>query len=84
MFLCGLGLSACAQFTTPLTRQDLLQQLAPMRNLETKYEELQSSASLALLLGVNPNPQVEKLTNHLDLVWLYYYTASRYWQGWKE
>ncbi len=76
LFLFFLGLPACASSTTQLSRQDLLSHLAPMRDLEIRFEELQSSASVAALLGMNAvDGEAENLKNHLDLYWAHYYAA---------
>jgi len=76
LFLFVLGLSACAPSITQLTRQDLLAHLAPMTDLEMRYEELQSSTSVAALLGMNAvDGEVEDLKDHLDLYWMHYYAA---------
>ena len=75
--ICALGLSACAPSTPHLSRQDLLQRLAPMRNLEAKYEEIQTYASLANFIGIElPEYLVKKLKAHNDLYWLHYYAAN--------
>ncbi len=77
LFLFVLGLSACAPSVTQLSRQDLLAHLAPMRDLEMRYEELQSSASVAALLGMNAvDREAENLKDHLDLYWMHYYAAN--------
>ena len=76
LFLFIVGLSACAPSVTQLSRQDLLEHLAPMRDLEMRYEELQSSASVVALLGINAvDGEEENLKDHLDLYWTHYYAA---------
>ncbi len=76
LFLFFLSLSACAPSTTQLNRQDLLSHLAPMRDLEIRFEELQSSASVTALLGINAvDGEEENLKDHLDLYWAHYYAA---------
>lgn len=76
LFLFVLGLSACAPSVTQLSRQDLLAHLAPIRDLEMRYEELQSSASVAALLEMNAvDGEAENLKDHLDLYWAHYYAA---------
>ena len=76
LFVIVLGLSACAPSTTQLSRQDLLSHLAPMRDLEIRFEELQSSASVAALLWLNAvDSEGDILKDHLDLYWTHYYAA---------
>ncbi|MFQ5930701.1 MAG: hypothetical protein ACE5MK_13495 [Acidobacteriota bacterium] len=75
--ICALGLSACAPSMPHLSRQDLLQRLASMRNLEAKYDEIQTYASLADIMGVGVTEyQARKLKEHTDLYWLHYYAAN--------
>ncbi len=77
LFLFVLELSACAPSTTQLSRQDLLSHLAPMRDLEMRYEELQATASVAALQGINAvDGEEENLKDHLDLYWMHYYAAN--------
>ncbi len=41
-----------------------------------RYEELQSSASVVALLGINAvDGEEENLKDHLDLFWTHYYAA---------
>jgi hypothetical protein len=76
LYLFVLGLSACAPSTTQLSRQDLLSHLTAMRDLEIRYEELQSSASVVALLGINAvDGEEENFKDHLDLYWTHYYAA---------
>lgn len=75
--ICALGLSACVPSTTHLSRHDLLQLLAPMRDLETKYEEIQTAASLADVMEIGVTEyQAKKLKEHTDLYWMHYYAAN--------
>ena len=76
LFLIIVGLSACAPSTTQLSRQDLLSHLTPMRDLESRFEDLQSSASVAAFLGMNAvDSEADTLKDHIDLYWAHYYAA---------
>ncbi len=72
-----LGFTACTTTSIKLPRQELLQRWTPMRNLESRYEELQSSASLAKLLGMSTAAhEAEELKDRVDLYWMHYYAAN--------
>lgn len=72
-----MGITACAPATIKLTRQDLIQRLAPMRELESRFEELEISASVAMSLGISAEDYaVEAVRDHLDLYWLHINAAN--------
>lgn len=72
-----MGITACAPATIKLTRQDLIQRLAPMRELESRFEELEISASVAMSLGISAEDyEVEAVRDHVDLYWLHINAAN--------
>ena len=72
-----MGITACAPATIQLTRQDLIQRLAPMRELESRYEELETFASFAMSLGISAEDyEVEAVKDHLNLYWLHINAAN--------